>query len=393
MPRTKRTVAKSAAPPAADLSRWVRLADKPLPAHAKDNKHALLPAERVVAAVATVGTDAGYARVKVLREKDQQTRMYIYVEQGTDVGPEGRVATTTISIGKQPWGRGKGWLRARVGVRRCGALDPHTFAVVFISSGIIWRGKDLVALALALARWCGCTRVLLSDGAVVGCSSGELYDLSLFMIARHGALWYMRLGFMPALHPGVACGGDSAALAARAVTAVSEVAHRAMTITVGDVLADTRAIASAIRSARDGAGMETLAFDEDTIWKREKKISRADPQFGFEQVRAAFAVLRHMEAIESTLAVKKSRAVAAGAESIFGRLVRLQKEDCSHFFDLYSHLFDNETYYWRSPRCMFHVRVGAAVFRFRLAEVFQQIVALLDPSESGQMWFERALDA
>jgi hypothetical protein len=387
MPRAKKSARPGAsAAGAPDLSARVRLGDKPLGG-------AGTPAERVAAAVATTGSDAGYARVKVVREGAQQTRLFIFVERGTDVGPAGRVATTTISIGRRPWGRGKGWLRARVGVRRCGDPDPLTLAVVFLSSGIVWAGKDLVALSLALARWCGCTRVLLSDGAIVGCSSGELYDLSLFMIARHGALWYMRLGFAPVLHPGVACGKSAAALAARAVTAVTDIALRARGITVVDVLADARAIAGAIRAARDSKGMETLLFDEDTVWKREKKISRADPQFGFEQVRAAFAVLGHMEAIESSLAGGAGKKAKRASEPIFARLVRLQKEDCSHFFELYSHLFDNETYYWRSPRCMFHVRLGAATFRFRIAEVFQQIVAHLDPAETGQMWFERAVGA
>ena len=70
-------------------------------------------------------------------------------------------------------------------------------------------------------------------------------------------------------------------------------------------------------------------------------------------------------------------------------LLDLQRENCSTYFTVYSHLFDNNTYYWRSRRCMYHMRSGDTRASFLLSAYLQTVAAVLDPTESGQMWYEK----
>jgi hypothetical protein len=289
-----------------------------------------------------------------------------------------------VGLGKGVRGRGAACLTMRVGVERCGKVDPKTLYIVCVSAGLRWRGAELVSLATAFAHWVGCDRIVLSDGAIVGCATGEIYDLSLFILLRHGVTWYMRFGFHPAIHPGAACAGVDRALTVANRRIFEKMAAKITRLTCAEVVADAKLVLKMVTDAQTAGKLTGLQFDELSVWKRHSKIDANDARFEHEHMQAIFAVSYHMQAIVQALPRGKKAAVP-----LVAWLLKLQSENCSTYFAVYSHLFDNDTYYWRSRRCMYHMRMGGARASFRLSAYLQTIAAVQDPTESGQMWYEK----
>lgn len=290
-----------------------------------------------------------------------------------------------IALGRGLRKRGNACLTMRIGVERCGAQDPHTLYVMCVSAGLQWRGKELVSLAVMFGRWAGCRRVVLSDGAIVGCPSGELYDLSMFILMRYGVTWYMQQGFRPVVSPAISCGGSTPSFEKGNAQRVRRASAGLLAMTCGDILADVFAIGAVLGQAIREKATADVQFDERCVWKRNKKIDESDRRF-LEHHNDAVLTLAHiMSRINKGLShVKKST-------PFVGWLAALQKTDCAAFILMYRDVFDNDLYYWRNRRCMYHVQYGGYRFVFRAASFMQTISAALDPDENGEMWFEYAL--
>jgi mRNA-degrading endonuclease HigB of HigAB toxin-antitoxin module len=240
-----------------------------------------------------------------------------------------------------------------------------------------------VELAQVLGRWLGVRRVMLTDAAIVGCPSAELYDLSLFVLAKYGVTWYMRMGFRPCVHPSVRC--DARQLERKHLRVLERAVASVRTLTSADVTRDARAIVQAIKSTPTETALENIQFDEFTLWQRSKIVREDAALYSTEKLRILVGVHTQLQ--------KVVESVPDSSEPFMEWFVRLQKSDCGTFHDIYQALFDNDVYYWRSRRCMYHITVNDKRLVFRLAAGMQLVSAVLDPTQSGELWFEKTIPA
>lgn len=336
------------------------------------------PGERLKAALGS--GDSFFVRTRRGQEK---LNLLFSATKSIQVSSAGEHSRVNIQLGPKNAKRGSGLLKLRLGVNICGEESLDTFFVTSVAAGVNWRGSELVELAQVLGRWLGVRRLMLTDAAIVGCPSAELYDLSLFVLAKYGVTWYMRMGFKPCVHPSVRC--HARQLERKHLRVLERAVKSVRGLTTADVVGDARAIVGAIKSTPTETALSSIKFDEFTLWQRSKIVREDAALYSSEKLRILVGVHSHLK--------KVAESVPESSEAFMDWFVKLQKTDCGAFHDIYEALFDNEVYYWRSRRCMYHIEVNGERRVFRLAAGMQLISAVLDPIQSGELWFEKTISA
>lgn len=320
--------------------------------------------------------------VRTRRRDDEVLNLRFEATQTTHVTSGGDVVRYNLRLGAHSKKTGAGTLVVRLGVNECGEENPHAMFIVSVAAGINWRGGELVRLAEELGRWLGVTELYLTDAAIVGCPSAEIYDLSLFVLMKHGVTWYMRLGFDMVVNPSVRCATRK--IEKRHRKALNRAVKMMRELSLAEVAEDARAIVGAVSGTSAEKVFEELSFDELDVWHRAKLVRPEDPLYATDKLKAFVGVHRNLgiflEKLPKNLNV-----------NFVDWIVSLQKKDCSKFHEIYTALFDNEIYYWRSRRCMYHIGKKTQRLKFRLAACLQIMSAVLDPVESGEMWFSKKI--
>jgi hypothetical protein len=278
--------------------------------------------------------------------------------------PDG--ARDTFAIHTEATSRvGTPLLSIELGDSKSGHWDPYSMTINCLAGGDTYTGKAVVRLAKGLARWLGARRIVLMDAAYVTCGTGEPYDLSLYMLMRYGLTWYMREGFSPAL----SIRGSADRLKA--------LSAQLRSITVREVLADCNRAVEALDRVIDGKRFDSVKFEQPRLWKRNKVTEAHSDTFNLDRVRAVFGIrgnlVRAVRSIDRNVASSKFPPQRPFADF----LVALQAKNCSAFYEIYTNLLDNEIYYWRIPICVYHFRVGGAIYRNKLFVVLQNLAALI----------------
>lgn len=270
---------------------------------------------------------------------------------------------------------------AAVAAQDAKEFDEKTVKVRCIAANSNRRGNEVVALVKDLARWLGAKRVMLIDGSFVTCSTGEPYDLALFMMMKNGETWYQKQGFAPVANRNYE--GVLPELAAKRTRAEAEKMRK---VTVKEVYDDASRALKALEWVVAKRNFEVIHYDQPRLWKRDGVVEKHSAHFVVDLARTVYTA----RGLLSTLLRNLKLIGAPASKSFAAVLVALQKTNCSLFNDIYIQLFDNEIYNWRHPLSAFNFEIleGAAKgkYRHRILEPVLRLALLVGGGEEISAW-------